>query len=154
MKTLSAYLFTAVLGLSVLSGCKKDSEDADTAPSKTSQLTAKSWRPTDIKVSGQSVFIAPFFNACDKDDFIKFNPDKSAIYDEGVLKCDATKPQTSKGSWELTTNETKLKLTDPRGDVTEGTIVTLNSTTLILNASVDILGTGTPTPVELSFTAQ
>ena len=153
MKTLSTYLLTAALGLSVLSGCKKDSDNA-AAPSKTSQLTAKSWRPTDIKVSGQSIFVAPFFNACDKDDFITFNADKSAIYDEGTLKCDASSPQTARGSWEFTTNETKLKLTDPSGTIIEGTIVTLTSTALVMNANVDVLGTGTTSPVELTFTAQ
>lgn len=154
MKNLSAYLLTAVLGLSVLSGCKDDDDDA--APSKTSQLTAKSWRPTAVTITsaGISTNVIDFLYPapCNKDNFIKFNTDKSATYDEGPLRCDASAPQTEKGSWEFTTNETKLKLTNPEGDVVEGTIVTLNSTTLVLNGSVEVLGIATPG--ELTFTAQ
>ena len=153
MKTLSIYLLTAAMGLSALSSCKKDSTGTPTpaASTKTDLLTAKNWKTTDIKVNGQSIFNSPLVDNCDKDDLTKFNTNKSATFDEGTLKCNTASPQSSNGSWDFTTGETKLKVTDPDGMVSEGTIGTLNNTTLILT---DPNYGGLGFAAELTFTAQ
>jgi hypothetical protein len=149
MKKFSTYLLVTVVGLASLSSCKKD--DATTpAPSKTDLLTAKSWKVTDVKVSGQSIYNTPLFQACDKDNLVKFNPNKTATFDEGATKCDPTSVQSRPGSWDLTSNETKLKVTDPDGDTVEGTIGTLTSTTLTVT---DPNGFAPGTPAELTYTA-
>lgn len=149
MNYLSTCALLAAMATLMVS-CKKDS----TAPAtKSDLLTAKAWRTTDITVSGQSVYISPFFEACDKDDFIRFNTNKSSTYDQGAQRCDPNDPQTQAGSWELTTNDTKLKLTDPDGDVLEGEIVTLNATTLVLRGAYDA-GLGIPVTAELTLAAQ
>jgi hypothetical protein len=150
MKKFSTYLVLAVLGLAAV-GCSDDSDDT-AAPSKTSLLTAKSWQLTDVKANGQSIFMAPLFDTCDKDDFITFKADKSAVYDEGADKCDPAANQTSTGSWEFTNNESKLKMTSPDGEVLEGTINTLTSTKLVVSGTQEILGV--PVPAELTFTAK
>lgn len=140
------------IGLVSLSSCKKDSASTPTpTPTKTDLLTAKSWKVTELKVAGQSVFNSALVQDCDKDDLTKFNVNKSATFDEGTTKCDATSPQTRTGSWDLTTNETKLKVTDPDGDVVEGTINTLTSTTLIVT-DPDVYGSGVAG--EITYTAQ
>ncbi|MBH8570459.1 lipocalin family protein [Microvirga sp. STS02] len=136
------------MGLSALSSCKKDSESA---PSKTSLLTAKSWKTTDVKIDGISVYNTPLIDACEKDDLVKFNTDKTSTYDQGTLRCVSTDPQTAKGSWDFTTNETKLKLTDPDGDVTEANITTLTNTSLVLTEP-DFMGSGKT--AELTLAAQ
>lgn len=152
MKKFSTYLVLAVLGLAAVS-CSDDSDD-NVAPTKTALLTAKSWQPTDIKANGVSIFMPPFVNDCDKDDFITFKADKSAVYDEGAVRCDQSSPQTANGSWEFTSNETKLKMTTPDGEVIEGAISKLTATELVVAGSQDFLGNGIMIPVELSFKAK
>ncbi|RZJ91221.1 MAG: hypothetical protein EOO60_08205 [Hymenobacter sp.] len=150
MKHFATYLLVTAVGLASLASCKKDAETTP-ALSKTDLLTAKSWKVTDIKVSGQSIYATPLFAACDKDDLVKFNASKSATFDEGTLKCDPTTPQSRTGSWDFTSSETKLKVTDPDGTVAEGTIGTLTSTTLIVT---DPNGFGTGVAAEVTYTAQ
>jgi hypothetical protein len=153
VKNISTYLFATVVALASLSSCKKD--DATTpapAPSKTDLLTAKSWKVTDFKVSGQSIYNSILFENCAKDDLTKFSATKAVTFDEGAIKCDPSSPQSRTGSWELNADQTKLKLTDPTGDQSlEGTINTLTSTTLIVT---DPNGFGNGNPAEVTYTAQ
>ncbi|HEX8330452.1 MAG TPA: lipocalin family protein [Hymenobacter sp.] len=152
MKSLSTYALLAAMAVVTVS-CKKDDENKP-APTKTELLTAKGWRLTDVKIGGQSIYSLFITDACEKDNFIKFNSNKSATFDEGATKCSSSDPQTETGRWEFTTNETKLKLTDPYGDVQEGEIATLNSTTLVFRDPNFDTGTGTNITAELTFTAQ
>lgn len=151
MKTLSAY--TLAIAMATLTvGCKKDSPPTPTpAPTKTELLTAKNWKMTDFKINGQSVFNTGIVDDCEKDDLTKFNANKSTTFDEGTLKCDPAAPQTHTGSWEFTTNETKLKVTDPGIGTLEGTVGTLNSTTLTVSEP-NYNGSGLV--AETTFTAQ
>lgn len=145
----SLYLAVAAMASLTLS-CKKDSDTATPAPAtKTALLTAKSWKVTDLKIGGVSLFSS--LPSCTKDDLIKFNTNKTAVFDEGATKCSSSDPQTANGSWDFTTNETKLKITDPDGTVIEGTIGTLNSTTLIFS-DPNYLGSGQA--AEATYTAQ
>lgn len=151
MKKASLYLAMAAMASLTLS-CKKDSDTATPAPAtKTDLLTAKNWKMTDLKVGGVSIFNSGFIDACDKDNLIKFNTNKTAVFDEGPVKCVSTDPQTRNGSWDFTTSETKLKVTDPDGVVAEGTIGTLNSTTLIVS---DPNFSGSNQSAEVTYTAQ
>jgi len=150
MKKFSTYLVLATLGLAAV-GCSDKKDDA--APTKTALLTAKTWRNTDVKVSGLSVY-AILIDACQKDDLLKFNADKTLTYNNGTVKCDSSEPATQTGSWALLTNDTQLTITDPDGDATTGTITSLTSTSLVVTANEDLTGSGTPLPVELTFTAQ
>lgn len=149
MKKVSLYLAVAAMASLTLS-CKKDS-DTPAAATKTDLLTAKNWKTTDLKVNGVSVFNSGLIDACDKDNLIKFNTNKTAIFDEGATKCSSTDPQTRNGSWDFTTSETKLKVTNPDGDVVEATIGTLNSTTLIVS---DPNFNGLGQTAETTYTAQ
>ena len=111
MKKLSLLLLAAV----ALGSCKKNDDNSPSAPSKTDLLTAKNWRPVTanitVTVAGQTV---PFGNldTCSKDDFLKFNTDKSLVHDAGATKCDASDPQTEKGTWSMP-SDAKLTVTLP-----------------------------------------
>ena len=152
MRNFSTYLLAVAVGLTALSSCKKDDTTSPTpAATKTDLLTAKSWKMTELKVAGQSIFNTALVEDCDKDDLLKFNTNKSATFSEGTLKCDPSAPQSRTGSWDLTTNETKLKVTDPDGEVVEGTINTLTSSTLTVT-DPNVYGSGMAG--EITYTAQ
>lgn len=120
--------------------------------SRSSLLMGKNWRLTDLKASGFSIY-SSVINVCNQDDIVQFNADKSLTYIANT-KCDPTEPATATGSWDLLANDTKLRITDPNGQVIEGTITSLTATSLVLSGSQDLLGNGTLIPVELTFTAQ
>ncbi|QNH60751.1 carboxypeptidase-like regulatory domain-containing protein [Hymenobacter sediminicola] len=48
--------------------------------------------------------------ACFNDDFVQFKVDKTMVYDDGLVKCQATYPQTIASTWQFTANETELLL--------------------------------------------
>jgi hypothetical protein len=153
MNKFSTYLLATVVGLASLNSCKKDDATTPTpALSKTDMLTAKSWKITDVKVSGVSVYNSILFESCSKDDLTKLSAAKVATFDEGSTKCDPSSAQSRTGSWELTTNDTKLKLIDPNGDYSlDGTIGTFTSTTLTVT-DPNYFGTGSG--AEVTYTAQ
>lgn len=150
MKKHAPFLLAAALMLTGLTGCKKEDAVAP-ASAKTDLLLAKTWKYTDAKVAGKSVFNTPLLDDCEKDNLTKFNANKSVTFDEGRLTCDPASAQTELGTWDLTTNETKLKITDSSGTVVEGTIGTLNSTTLIIT---DPNAFGSGIAAEITYTAQ
>jgi hypothetical protein len=152
MPKFSTYLVLAVVGLTGLTSCKKDDVTfPHRAATKTDVLTAKSWKVTDIKIADKSIFKTMLVDSCAKDDLTKFNANKSVTFDEGTLKCDTLSRQSRTGSWEFTTNETKLKVTDADGSVLEEAISTLNTTTLIVT-DPDFAGPGVG--AEVTYTAQ
>ena len=109
--TLTALTLVTVASSLVFTSCKKDKDDPK-PKSKTELLTAKNWR-----LSAATSVIGPITidvyaaqDACDKDDFLKFNTNKSLIFDEGLTKCDLRDPQSITGAWDLTVNDTKLKM--------------------------------------------
>jgi hypothetical protein len=149
MKNLSTYALIVAMA-AVTASCKKDSEDAP-APTKSELLTAKNWRLTDVKLAGTPIYNSGLFDNCLKDNLYKFNLNKALTIDEGATKCDPTDPQTQTGSWDFTTNETRLKITDSFGDSQEGEIATLSSTSLVLR---DPNYQGSGQVAELIYTAQ
>lgn len=120
-------------------------------PDKTAALTAKTWKLTDLTTSGVSVY-AVIVPACNQDDLIKFNANKTVVYDANTTKCAPTDPQTQNGTWEFLANETRMRITPPTGPTIEGDIVTLTASTLKLNGNANLMGTSVP--AEATFTAQ
>lgn len=138
MKKVSLYLAVAAMASLTLS-CKKDSDTAAPA-SKADLLTAKKWRvsaaSTSITSNNQTSTVDDYATspACERDDFAQFNANKSVTFDEGATKCSSTDPQTTMGTWDFNSDQTKLTLTDPNlgGLALPFDIVTLNATTLSL----------------------
>lgn len=147
-------LFLLLLTVASLSACKKDSENT---PSQTDLLTSKKWRVTAFSATyTTSGGGAPTTNtvdqyaqtpACSKDDFYKFNTDKTLILDEGATKCSISSSQTTAFTWDFNSGQTKLLIT-PAGAGTASTstsdLVELSATTLRIRET-DSYTTGSTT---------
>ncbi|MDO7885897.1 lipocalin family protein [Hymenobacter cheonanensis] len=160
MKKLSL-LFLAALALG---SCKKNDDNSPSSASKTDLLTAKSWRISaqtySVAVNSGTPTVSDEYAsspACERDNFLKFNTNKSLTADEGATKCSPSDPQTQSGSWDLTTNDTKLTLADPSqgGIPIPFDIVDLSATTLHLRyaATVSLGGVSTTSVNDITFTA-
>lgn len=131
-------LFIVLLFVGSFTACKKDNDD-DKPKSKTELLTAKNWRLSAAVVSGTyqgtSFSEDGYANAdpCEKDNFLKFNSNKTVAYDQGPTKCDdtAADPQTEQGAWDFNSDESKLLLSNTGGGATFGLdILELTASTL------------------------
>lgn len=113
-------------------GCKK--EETTVPKSKTELLCAHYWKvvsltvnpPLDIDGTPVSDLLS-IMDDCNKDDLVKYNTDKTLIYDEGATKCDPASPQTSSGTWSFNSDETIL--TEDDEDLS---LIELNESTLKL----------------------
>ncbi|MBF9235967.1 hypothetical protein I2I05_01025 [Hymenobacter sp. BT683] len=117
--------FTHLLILSlalVAAACGKDGDPTPDKPAvsaKTALLTTPKWRITAIvgttTFGGQTTTINGYASlpACQKDNFGKFNVDKSVVMDEGATKCSTTAPQSKTGTWSFNAAETELTTVDP-----------------------------------------
>jgi Lipocalin-like domain len=137
MKPLKLLLIVLLLaGLLELSSCSKKNDEVTLT--KSELLETHTWKLTKIKVSG--VESAP--DACSLDDVYTFLDTGVYKQDEGPSKCEPSDPQTTTGTWEFTSNETKIKVSYGGGAVIifEKEIVELTSTTMRLkyNFLIDI----------------
>ncbi|MFM6982988.1 MAG: DUF5004 domain-containing protein [Chitinophagaceae bacterium] len=106
-------LLSMVLLSLFVGGCKK--EETTVPKSKTELLCAHYWKvvsltvnpPLDIDGTPVSDLLS-IMDDCNKDDLVKYNTDKTLIYDEGATKCDPASPQTSSGTWSFNSDETIL----------------------------------------------
>ena len=144
MKAFSTYLLGLSLTLAV-AGCSKKADPVAAAPAvsaNTALLTTPKWRISAIvgttNFAGQIITVDGYagFPACQKDNFAKFNIDKSAVADEGATKCSGTDPQSKQGTWSFNTAETQLTTVDstvpagsPNSSVTAD-LLQLTATTL------------------------
>ena len=150
MKTLSQYVLLAAMSALAV-GCGKDKDP--TPPTKTELLTAKSWRisgaVTVTTTTGQPTTTVDDFataRACEKDDFIKFNTDKTARFDQGPLVCQGSQ-QTETGAWDFNSDQTKLTLGAAGSSVVgQYNLAELSATTLKISESNII----SPTKTEVS----
>lgn len=140
-------IFISMIAVSVLISCKKDTENT---PSKTTLLTAKNWRmsayssTTTVTVMGSTPITTTTeqdeyasLKPCVKDNFMKFNTDKTLVEDEGTDKCLPNSEQKQNYTWEFDSNQTVL-LTKPVGStyVYKDDIVDLSATTLRLRNTI------------------
>ncbi len=127
-------LLLAVSAFTVVA-CKDDesNEDKLTAVSCWKNTKSETYDPT------TNTWTEDVLDDCDKDDCTRFNADKTLTFDEGATKCDPTDPQTSSGSWSLSSDGTTLTINDPTSGLTlTGKITEISSSKLVLE--IDILG--------------
>jgi hypothetical protein len=114
--------------------CKKDDNNGG---SKSENLKNGKWQLTKLTLTfplGEQDLLANL-DACMKDNFYIFNTDQSITADAGATKCNSSEPQqATDGTWELNTNDTRLKIsgssiTQGFGDI-QGDIVQLDASTL------------------------
>ena len=102
----------------------------DTAASKTELLTSGTWKLTAVVADedGNGTYETDrfaTFSDCFKDNFYTFFAGGSAELNEGLTKCNPTDPQTETGTWQLTQNETHLKIDGDEWKLEELTTSTL-----------------------------
>jgi hypothetical protein len=153
-------LFLLALAIASLNACKKDS---DTTPSRTDLLTTPKWRITaeteTVTVTrpggspGPTVFDRyAGKTACERDNFHKFNADRTWVIDEGPSKCLPNDPQVGTSTWDFNSDQTKLLVPSlpQTSNLSELDIVELTPSTLRLR--FDISGNKTDV-IETTFTA-
>ncbi|UOR04156.1 hypothetical protein MUN82_14525 [Hymenobacter aerilatus] len=169
------YAYTIGLCAALLMvGCTK--EDADQAAptskltAKETMLTAKNWRITAISATGTVTAegISPIatgfdgytrLTSCQKDNFAKYNIDKTIVADEGATKCSTTDPQTQIFTWSLNADETELTVSGKLNgtDHTEkAELLQLTSTTMQLRTTtvvrrLDVTSTTKTTTTYIAF---
>ena len=152
-------LLLLATGLLALAACKKN-DDAAPSPSRTDLLTAKLWRvsaqtTTSTPTSGTPTTTDDYAtqSACERDNFVKFNADKTLVVDEGPTKCSTYDPQTQSFTWALSADQTKLLVSSP-GQTTPETddIVELSATTLRFRTATTN-SSGTVKTQNVTFTA-
>jgi len=134
----------AALLTGLVSACKKE-VSAPAADANTSALVTHPWRivafaDTDISAKPPkttNVFVS--FPAYRLDDTYQFKLDNSLVFDEGRLKAKSTDAQTTDGSWQFQTDQTRLTITLAKA-VALGTTGSTNSSTYsILKLTADTL---------------
>lgn len=124
MKRLSVFVAAALLAVSTFTSCSKDDKEDNPAPvekTKTEIITAKSWRITGFTFkegNGPIEDVYAQLQTCTKDDFYKFNIDKTFRFDEGATKCSSNDPQTATSAWDITADGSILLLMEMKGSAT------------------------------------
>jgi hypothetical protein len=123
--------FLFVLGVAALGACKKNNETSPEA-SRTELLTTKSWRMSAATTTKGTVKTDEYAatQACERDNLIKFNTNKSVVVDEGATRCDPADPQTQISTWDFNNDQTKLTIPISPGLSIAADIVELSATTL------------------------
>ena len=124
-------------GVATLSACSKDANTPSL--SRADLLTAKNWRVTAATTTtGGNVSVHDdylLYKACERDNFIKFNADKTALQDEGATKCHPLEAQSDTLTWALTQDQDQLIIGSRTSPGEAVAIVELSATTLHLRTS-------------------
>lgn len=122
-KTIS---ITALFFILLLAACNKK----DTAASKTELLTSGTWKLTAVVADedGNGTYETDRFATflpCFTDLIFSFGASSVLTLDEGPTKCNPADPQTETATWQLTQNETYLKINGDEWKLEELTTSTL-----------------------------
>jgi hypothetical protein len=140
-----------LLGMAAALGACKKSDDSPST-SRTELLTAKNWRLSTVSatVGGLPVPSSYILQDCTKDDFYKFNADKTLIQDAGAIKCSTSDPQTLAGTWSLNGDQSKLTIAVPNSLLNgEADIRELSANTLRIYGTPTL--NGAPATFEATF---
>lgn len=158
MQKSTIFLASALLfGTTLFSSCKDDKEDvAPKTATKTELLTAKKWRITALTYKEGNSPVEDVYkqiDACSKDDFYKFNPDKTFVLDEGATRCSANDPQTSVSGWDITADGSILLLLEMKGSTSAELYNITELTDGKLRIGQTYTGNGSTEVTEVTFTA-
>ncbi len=134
--TLKTLLLLAVAAATFVA-CDSDNDD-DKSPEEIltsvscwQQAKSELYNPATSQWEDQGV------DDCSKDDCTNFNSDKTLAFDEGATKCDPSDPQTSTGTWSLSSDGKTLTITQD-GISVAGTLTELSSNKVVIE--YDFLG--------------
>lgn len=119
-----------------LNSCKKEETPVKT---KTELICNGNWIAKSFTVNPGidvgGVVITDWYtqlDACDKDDYDKFESNGLGVTNEGATKCNSADPQTSAFTWSFKNNETVLTYDSNNYDIN-----TLNENELIYSETLD-----------------
>jgi hypothetical protein len=158
--------FTSLAALSLgllLAGCGStgSSNPTPSVSPRTQLLTTPKWRITAISqmltFNGQTITSNAYagVSSCRRDDFGKFNVDKTVVTDEGATKCLSAAAQTKTGTWSFNAAETDITVVDPNptpGSIGNATaeILQMTSTNMQLRTTTTQTQAGYPITVVLT----
>lgn len=151
-----------LLAAAALGACKKNDDNAPR--SNTDLLTASNWHlsagtTTTLINNGPPTTTDSYakMSACERDNFVKFDADRTYVGDEGPTLCSASDPQTQTGTWKLENSDNKLIISDPGAPGTDQAfdIITLSVSAMRLHntATYSFGGVTASTTVNQTFTA-
>ncbi|MCB0522375.1 MAG: lipocalin family protein [Lewinellaceae bacterium] len=128
---INSILFLAICGLLTLNSCSKDDEET-----ATDLLTGGTWTLSESRsdIDGDGTLESDIED-CSKDDKTTFEKEGTYKFDEGATKCDPADPQTTTGTWALSSDEKTLTVTES-GLGLAYTIVSLTSNRLELRGEI------------------
>lgn len=132
MKQIFRTACIALASAAIFTSCKKDDDKPATADPKTTFLTNGTWKlVSDQEKIGNEPWqeMIGFYDACELDNFLKFNPTQ-VVYNDGAVKCDPADQQEYSFPWSFENGGTKLNID---GEVVE--IEELSATTLSVVSS-------------------
>lgn len=129
----SKVLFIALIGLFTFSSCGDDDGDS-------LDITGDAWSLTSLRtdIDGDGT-LEESAEDCDKDDLITFSDDGTWNSDEGATKCDPADPQTSTGTWELSSDNSTFTITEG-GLTTQSEVISISNNRIELRDEIDFLG--------------
>lgn len=151
-----------MLSLGLLAACSSNNSSPTPSVSpRTQLLTTPKWRITGITqaltFNGQTFTSNAYatVSSCRKDDFGKFNVDKTVVTDEGPTKCSSSAAQTKTGTWSFNVAETEITVVDPNptpGSIGNATaeILQMTSTNMQLRTTTTQTQAGYPITVVLT----
>ena len=122
------------------------------------KLIGKKWKLTALTntFSGQTQDAFSILEACEKDDHLTFirtgTTSAGTISQDQKELCEDEEPITTPDTWTLSSNGSELSITK-EGDVTNQIIISVTSTTLILEETYELTGVG-QVVARSTFTAQ
>jgi hypothetical protein len=120
------FIFTMILTVLFISGCKKEENKID---ERIALLTAKNWKMTAFTIDGVNS-LNEYYDECEIDNIEAFESNGNYIVHEGATKCfEDDNDIYEEGKWELKGNEITLSLTGSSLAL-KCTLLEISSTTL------------------------
>ncbi len=149
--------YLLLLVAATFGACQKNN---DNSTARANLLTARNWRmsaDTYTTVDNGTATTSDEYAklpACKRDDFLKFNADKSLTTDEGATRCGASLPQTLTGEWDFNSDQTTLTSHSVAYSsfILLADIVELSATTLRLRTVTSVYPAATRTE-DITYTA-
>ncbi|TGE19679.1 lipocalin family protein [Hymenobacter elongatus] len=134
----SSLIALSLLLVGSLGACKKDKTET-----KADLLTGKNWQVSaaTITYTGSQTGTEDIYKElvdCEKDNFLRFNSNKSLEANEGKNVCPDSE-QVAMGSWDINSDQTKLYLNSPElggGAAVQVDIVELSSSKMVLKSTI------------------
>jgi Lipocalin-like domain len=158
MKKSTSLACLALLVAASFTSCNKDEDDevVPVVPTKTELITAKNWRITSFTYKEgnapvQDVYA--LYGPCSRDDFYKFNADKTFLFDEGATRCSSSDPQTMTSGWDINADGSILLLLEMKGSTTAELYNIQELTDTKLRISQTFTGNGYNEVTDITFAA-